>query len=112
MSGVSRCTSPREGDTPGFFYFFKTNQEIEIKRIFIFLLSFVLSSRRAAESRRDSSPSAAGERHSQRSARGQCRTSVAHNSTSMKASFEGVERKKKGKEMWRGGKKKRPVMKH
>lgn len=62
------------------------------------------------ESRSDSSPSAACKHHSQRSARGQCRTSVPRDSTSMKASFEGGE--KKGKRNGGGRKKKEPVMKH
>lgn len=56
------------------------------------------------ESRSDSSPSAACKHHSQRSARGQCRTSVPRDSTSMKASFEGGGKKREKK--WRGEKKK------
>lgn len=115
MGGRAACAGARAHVKVTRLYFiFQKKQEIETKTMFffsffVFSFSAVLSWRQAAESSRDSLASAACKRHSEHSARGQCRTSVEHNSTSMKASFEGV--KKKGKKMWKGGKK-RPVMKH
>lgn len=109
MGGRAACAGARAHVKVTRLYFiFQKNQEREIKMIF-FSLSVVLSRRQAAESSRDSLASAACKRHSERSARGQCRTSVEHNSTSMKASFEG---KKKKEKKCGGGEKKRPVMKH